>query len=171
MRAYFFGNMYLSSIAQGIQSGHCISEIFIKYQQIPSLKIHQVNDWAINHKTTILLNGGYHESIVELTEFFADNDNNHPWAPFFESEEALGGIQTTVGIILPEYIYQTAKNVRDNHNDWTGIIDSSDKQKSTFTVHKNIPNVNGLSYPAAHWIISKWELQLIDRLNTYGLAK
>ena len=31
MRAYFFGNMYLSSIQQGIQAAHCLGEMFLKY--------------------------------------------------------------------------------------------------------------------------------------------
>ena len=36
MRAYYFGNMYLSSIQQGIQAAHATHELFNKYMPQPS---------------------------------------------------------------------------------------------------------------------------------------
>jgi len=75
MRAYFFGNMYLSSIQQGIQAAHVVTEMFTKYPiDHECIKFDDLNDWANNHKTMILLNGGYGENLYDLLGFF-DQDN------------------------------------------------------------------------------------------------
>ena len=105
MRAYFFGNMYLSSIQQGIQAAHATHEMFTKYRnQITPEKV--LYDWAIDHKTMILLNGGYAETIQELVFFFERQPGHlqcdYPFAPFYEEKASLNGALTTVGIILPK---------------------------------------------------------------------
>jgi len=104
MRAYFFGNMYLSPIQQGIQAAHVTHELFLKYG-IDS----RFYDWAQDHKTMILLNGGYSENLRELIALFDSRENPYPWAHFNEGEDSLDGALTSVGIVLPEKIYETAK--------------------------------------------------------------
>ena len=107
MRAYFFGNMYLSSIQQGIQAGHVIAEFFVDYPETLTEKMSDAGKllwtWAQDHKTVILLNGGYSENLHRLCEFF-DNYENHlyPWAYFHEGKDALDGALTCVGIVLPD---------------------------------------------------------------------
>ena len=120
MRVYYFGNMYLSSIQQGIQAAHVTHELFLSYP--PCDPNHHdlqsdsdiLYDWAKNHKTMILLNGGYSEALRELITFFSSPQNPYPWTFFNEGEDALDGALTCVGIVLPERIYETAAALRDN---------------------------------------------------------
>lgn len=107
MRAYFFGNMYLSSIQQGIQAGHVIGEMAVQYD-----KDGDFGTWAEFHKTMILLNGGYASNLESIAEHFSSSDNPFEWGVFRESEEALNSAITSVGIILPENIYSNASYLR-----------------------------------------------------------
>lgn len=144
MRAYFFGNLYLSSIQQGIQTAHVIAELFIKYSSDSSRR-DILNHWAKNHKTIIILNAGYSKEIHDLVTFFCEEDNPLPWAAFHESREALDGALTSVGIILPEEFYLAAKELR-----------SIDHVAET-------PNLDKLQ--------TVWERELAIKLNKYGLAR
>lgn len=112
MRLYFFGNMYLASIQQGIQSMHCVSEMFLKY--LPHME-EDTNDlylWAHNHKTTVLLNGGESEDLLVIRHLLSNKDNPYVWAGWNESEEALNASATCVGIVLPKRIYESALELR-----------------------------------------------------------
>ena len=156
MRAYFFGNMYLSSIQQGIQAAHVTHELFLKYDNIAagSFATTELYDWAKLHKTMILLNGGYSENLRELIAMFDTRENPYPWAHFNEGEDSLDGALTCVGIILPEKIYVTADALRK------GNIGA-----------EQLP-IRGCWSPEddVSWEISKWEYNLCKELNKYGLA-
>lgn len=158
MRAYFFGNMYLSSIQQGIQAAHVVAEMFTKYNkqnhaaaEMPdySSPICQqwniLNHWAEEHKTMVLLNAGYGEEIHKLVQFFEIPENPLPWAHFNEGKDALDGAITCVGIILPEEFYEAAKEIR------------------SLTANNETPFLDKLE--------SWWERQLAAQLNNYGLAR
>lgn len=108
-RAYFFGNMYLSSIQQGIQAQHCTAELFVKYPTIEtrSTPADRLHLWAKDDKVTIVLNGGYSDMLAELLQFFESPDNPYPFASFHESEEALNGALTCVGVVLPNKVYDS----------------------------------------------------------------
>ena len=175
MRAQYFGNMYLSSIQQGIQAAHATHEMFTRYTHtISGEKTQMLYDWAENHKTMILLNGGYMETIQDLVWFFSHDENPYPWSKFREGEDSLGGILTTVGIILPERIYLTAAAVR-SERPWTatGTIRETLEQHGCFTVGPG--NDLGFDVPCDQdqltIEISKWEYDLINRLNQFGLAR
>jgi hypothetical protein len=107
-RAYFFTNMYISDIQRGIQSAHCISDMHVKYKNHGN---DLLDKWAKYDKTMIVLNGGYSSHLKELCEIFCKN-KIFPWKYFQESEEALDGALTCVGIILPEYIYESSQLYR-----------------------------------------------------------
>lgn len=158
MRAYFFMNMYLSSIQNGIQSAHVVAELFYKYQinngSHRSNQYCQLMDWANRHKTMILLNAGYSEELHNLQEFFLSDNNHYPWALFKESQEALDGAFTCIGIILPERIYETAK--------YCTINNTSPQLLQTGLLGKSIGMPNNLS---------DWECELIQKLYNYPLAK
>lgn len=151
MRAYFFGNMYFAGIHAGIQSAHTLSEMFVKYGNAPSTGPDGnqqwliLNHWAAEHKTMVLLNGGYSEELRSLISFFEDDRNPLPWAYFNESIEAADGCLTCVGIILPEEFYEAAKELR--------------------TINANVPT------PFLAKLQSDWERELAARLNNYGLAR
>ena len=157
MRAYFFGNMYLSSIQQGIQAAHVVAEMALNYG-------HDANgwflNWAKNHKTMVLLSAGYSEEIRSLVDFFEKKGtNDYPWAFFNEGEDALDGALTCVGIILPEKIYELSKLIRDPEE--FKIIEHSVVNSGDWLV-----NSDGLV-----WEYTKWEWDLVKRLNDYGLAR
>ena len=84
-RAYFFGNMYLSSIQQGIQALHVTSEMYTKYT---TSAIHKriLYRWGINDKTVILLNGGYSETIQTVYDALKEVCPRYGF-PFAKSHE------------------------------------------------------------------------------------
>ena len=152
MRAYFFGNMYLSSIQQGIQAQHCTAELFLKYSLYGKLTGDFIGEkqrvslyeWADNHKTSILLNGGDCAGLSEIFLLLDSPDNPYPWAIFVESNDALRNALTCVGIILPERIYEAAGEMRQNRNN---------------------PQYG------RDLLISDWEYDLCLQLNSCGMAR
>lgn len=181
MRAYFFGNMYLSSIQQGIQAAHATHEMFVKWTgpRGPCSAGSILFDWAENHKTMILLNGGYSATIQELVDFFAEQGEhvvNYPWAPFYEEEASLNGALTTVGIILPEKIYLVAAAIRGENTPDYETVDGqiaraySTREKIWDNGEIVIGPENTLGFDIDKDIVlsyTKWEAQLIDRLNQF----
>ena len=120
MRCYHFGNYYMSSIQQGIQAAHSVTELFNKYCP-HSYNNNQVDDvpaidmlfsWSNIHKTMVCLNGGALQDLKNIEELMKDSENKYAWSTFYEDEESLGGILTNVCIVLPEYIYENAAKIR-----------------------------------------------------------
>ena len=120
MRAYYWGNLYMSSIQQGIQSLHCTGEMFIKY--IPGHPAAECRDdlynWAENHKTVIILNAGEMKALEKVRQLFADDENPYAWASWCESYDSLHGALTSVGVILPERIYLGAREMKKYWRNW-----------------------------------------------------
>lgn len=102
MRFYSAGNMYLSSIQQGIQAAHCVGEMALR---IVGNKY--VSEWLTNHKTLICVNGGNNASLHEFLAL-ANNEKNpgYPVAHFHEDQDSMAGMLTCVGIIVPAKIYE-----------------------------------------------------------------
>lgn len=177
MRAYFFGNMYLSSIQQGIQTAHVTAEMFCKYPNTewtasgsPNQHLHS---WANDHKTMILLNGGYLETMEDLWRFFDKDENPYPYAKFHEGLDSLGGVLTSVGIVLPEKIYLTAAAIRrERPRRGEKSIADLIQENGAWVVGTN--NVDGfvlkLDEEFRTLEFSKWEFDLMNRLNGFGLA-
>ena len=148
MRFYGFGNYYLSSLQQGLQAGHAAVDLHVKYniheQGHYDIKPCQdmYNDWAENHKTMVLLNGGNSADLADLFAFLYCEENPYPFVKFHEDEVSLNGALTYVGMILPPKIYDKAAAIRQ---------DSSE-----------------LAFMDGY---SQFEIDLCLRLNQYGLAK
>jgi hypothetical protein len=105
MRCYTFSIAYLSSIQQGIQGAHAITELFLKYRD-PQHKVGKyLYEWAEQHKTMICLNAGDFSQLSYLHRYFVNYAHLYPWAAFNESEQALNDIMTSIAIVLPEHIY------------------------------------------------------------------
>ena len=102
MRFYAVGNMYLSSIQQGIQAAHCVAEMLM--QPYTEGRSQAKQDWALNHKTIICVNGGNNKSLNDFYDLVR-YQSQFPVARFYEDDASLGGILTCVGIIVPEKIY------------------------------------------------------------------
>jgi len=112
MRAYTFTNFMLNSVAQGIQPGHCLTDILRDYQKDypASIACERAEDWADNHKTMICLNGGNHANIKDIWAQLQELGSvlQLPYGKFNEDEDTLGGLMTCCGIIVPEEIYAVA---------------------------------------------------------------
>lgn len=116
LRGYFFGNFYLSSIQQGIQSAHVIQEMIAKYSCNTAniFTRHAANiftDWCLNDKTMILLNGGMHQDIYQIfakLNSLTNQGKTYPVAYFQEERAALNDAITCAGIVLPERVYNLA---------------------------------------------------------------
>lgn len=125
-RLYTFINFYLSQIQQGIQTAHIVHELFMKYKDLVyrQYEVEQVNarvvlhEWAANHKTIIVLNGGEGRAIAEMLEVtkrFGEK-MDLPFVDFHE-DEGLGNIRTGFGIVLPEEIFDARYANEDGYGD------------------------------------------------------
>lgn len=152
MRFYGFGNYYLSSLQQGLQSAHVVGDL-----AVASISAGKVNakgkiffDWAENHKTMVLLNGGNSamlEALFQKFSVFEKNGMHLPFAKFHEDEQSLGGALTYVGIVVEEKYYVAAAELRS----------TSDQLEY---VNNKIDNEG--------W--KQWEIELINELNKGKLA-
>jgi len=111
-RAYYFGNMYLSPIQQGIQALHCTSEMYLKYSREDSTVRNDLFNWGQFDKTVVLMNGGDCGALAGISELMSKEDNPYAWADWHEGVPDLNGALTCVGIILPPRIYNSAKELR-----------------------------------------------------------
>lgn len=125
MRAYFFTNTWLSGIQKGLQVAHCVAEMSQKAPGKPG--DNEFIDWIDNHKTIIILDGGSHADLVDIKKLFEDENNFYPWASFSEDDESLNGAMTSVGIVLPEEVYDFAKNLREGEYEWHNAERKFDK--------------------------------------------
>jgi len=145
MRCYHLCNFYLAGIHAGIQSAHTQHELAIKYlastpyrnmvadeslvEYGARLDLHtdakaEYIDWANNHKTMILLNGGMMSHLLEFETFLGAHQHAFAWSSFREEEDALNGALTNIGIVLPEHMYAYTRQVLDFHEsgDSTDVI-------------------------------------------------
>ena len=162
--------MYLSRLQLGLQTAHVVSEMFTRYHRGCNDDEYDIlQDWACNHKTIIILDGGYSESINQLTEFFETHENPYPWAKFYEDPLALGGgvpnhetpevplgALTAVGIVLPERIYKTAELARKD--------EAVKLLVNTYACNQIINSDIPTDY-------TDWEMVMINELNQYKLAR
>ena len=170
MRAYFFNNMYLSSIQQGIQAAHAVTEMAVRYQRCgdgftpAGTMFYQ---WAEHHKTMILLNGGYASNLQDLYDFIHAglvNEKSYPYAKFHESEDAMGGMLTSVGVVLPEKIYKGAEAVR-------GIkrLRRDDSRRMAWDIQQVLAvEIDDILQDVDY---TNFEVELMERLGKFGLAR
>jgi len=114
LRCYTWTDFMLSSIQQGIQSGHASMELVSKYMLVTGWQngmAEYVGEWAQEHKTIICYNGGAYADVCETLRFFDVDENPYPFAGFTE-EDVQGGNLTSVAVILPARIFNTAPMLR-----------------------------------------------------------
>lgn len=102
-RLYSLCNFYLSSIQQGIQTAHVVSEL--------SMQAHPLyQHWASLDKTIIVLNGGMTEHLKQAYQLLLDEGvaRKYPLAAFYEEHAAFGadGVMTCFGVIMPNTLYE-----------------------------------------------------------------
>jgi len=172
MKAYFFVNSALSGIQKGLQIAHCVAEMGNKVakedvspEDISAVGFAQRSwyfNWARDHKTIIVLEGGFHADLMAIHNLFTDAAEVPlipVWAAFSEDEETMNGMMTCVGIILPERIYEVAK--------WT--------REKTAILRKDSPEEEGwrlFGERSSEWNpYTNWEVELIKLINSCPLAR
>ena len=180
LRCYHFGNMYMSSIQQGIQAAHAQMAMFVKYDKAEAVKLHTVigethitpderlfvdstkmlYEWGEKHQTMICLNGGYLENMKAIAAHLTHSDNPFPWSTFHESQEAMGGMLTNIAIVLPDYIYNTASWLRNPRNE----LQTYDGDPGFY-----LPSDAQIDYHDVEF--TWWEKEFMYMLNKCGLAK
>jgi hypothetical protein len=161
----------LSSIQQGIQSGHASMELVNKYMVSEGWQngyAEQVAEWVQHHKTIICLNGGAYADVCEWLEFFERGEaDGHHTLPFtgFSEEAAQGGNLTSVAVILPQRIFETRDLLRRAKRD-ESITWAYDYKLRELRV--GWTDEDGI---VRHHVISEWEKELIDRLDRTGFAR
>ena len=174
LRCYTFTHFMLSSIQQGIQAGHASMEIVNKYLVERDLVergwvdgyAEQVNDWIANHKTIVCLNGGNSDGVREIKTFLDNANNPFPYAGFFEDEQSLNGALTSVAIVLPERIFNTATLMRSRTLP-NGVSYTYDKLLSENRFAFEGPNFDNIQLE----IYTEWEYELMQKLNSCSLAR
>jgi hypothetical protein len=171
LRCYTFTDFMLSSIQQGIQSGHASMELVNKYlleQGWINGMAEQVNDWIQNHKTIMCMNGGSFADVTGWLQFFEDglvlsHQNDFPFVGFTE-EEAQGGNLTSVAVVLPERIFNGVTAIREAkwNDNYVVVWDHAlEELRITFDA-KNEPLT--ITY-------NKWESDLMNRLRGARFAQ
>lgn len=138
LRCFTFTLFQLSTMQQAIQASHATIELLNSQYHNPL-----VREWADEYKTVVWLNGGNLKELRNLIDFFTTIANPFPWEVFHESGEALDGIETSVAIILPERIFETANSLRKNKG-----------------VRENL-----------YALFTDWEWNLIERLAAASMAR
>jgi hypothetical protein len=171
LRCYTFTDFMLSSIQQGIQSGHAAVELFNKYlieEGWQNGYAEVVQDWAANHKTMVCLNGGTFADVTGWLQFFEDglvleHQNDFPFVGFSE-EPAQGGNLTSVAVILPERIFEGSKALREQRwNDNYVVVHDHMLEETRITFDAKTAPLT-LTY-------NKWERELMERLKSAPLAR
>lgn len=157
LRCYCFTNMYISPIQCGIQSAHCIAELFVKYKHTVSEKGRILDSWSIYDKTMIVLNGGYQSRLLELDQHFSADQNIYPHSIFKEEQDALNGATTCVSIVLPDKIFDSP--IRSQFK----TVAELDSFLELVNLTKHSPEENDRNLTA-------WELKTAILLNEFKLA-
>ena len=176
-RLYAFSHFMLSPMAKGIQTLHSTVELFNKYVPNPSNDdyvsvIEEESedaysilwDWSLNHKTVISLNGGISEDLDNLHYLLEDIENFYPWAPFYEDKQSLKGLMTSISLVLPEKIYNTASYFKSGNFYFDislGKLFCSDFKKTTQL---------DLEIIESYGRFSNFEIKLIETISMYKLA-
>src|ERR1051326_3748685 len=89
LRLYCFNQFYLSGIKNGIQAMHSSNVLLRKYAKEQHLqpldKKLMAIDWADNHITVVVLNGGDCQNMSKLRGLLESPKNPYPFAAFKET--------------------------------------------------------------------------------------
>jgi hypothetical protein len=115
LRMYGIVPYNISEIQKGIQFGHGVVEYMLQYGTTPLCK-----DWATNHKTFIILNGGTTrnsptisiEHAGTMQQLALELSTCVPMATFYEPD--LNNALTSVNFIVEDRIFSDELSIKDN---------------------------------------------------------
>ena len=163
MRRYFFTNFYVAGIRVGIQAGHSAEEMWAKtvkrYLEKPTKKnraaLQYLVQFAEDHKTWILLNGGDHDALHNLITFL--NKKENPYSFDFFKEPGLNNAITSVTLVLPERMYDETANAVGK------ALLKGDPLSQNWPALEIALNVSDRNY-------TPWEIEFLKRKAMCGLA-
>lgn len=156
MRFYSITNMYLSDIQKGIQTAHVISECSQTENELYKV-------WATDHKTIIVLNGGYTSNIKRIAVLIENSTLDG--VSFKESEEALDGAMTATGLVVPERFYILGDYSKQ------GIVDSTKLEtipESTDVDSEPLPAMYRMSVSEKIETDDETKLKLQEQIDSFG---
>lgn len=114
MRVITFQPFHLSSIQQGIQSGHAATTIGVKFPRSKAYK-----RW-MKAPTIIVKNAGTSREMEEILTLFRRKDNPYPWAVF--REEDFWNVITSIAICIPEWVAKTKHPKTDFQKELVALL-------------------------------------------------
>lgn len=105
-RLYSFVNhLYMNQKQWGIQTAHCVSTMSLYKQNTPQHGM--FHDWALNEPTIIMCEGG---NVAMLTDLYdrlkvLTDALGLPLVKFHEDDRSLGGVITSVAVLVPDYLF------------------------------------------------------------------
>ena len=165
MRAYFLNNMYLNGIHNGIQAGHAIDQMWLKYTEPGAnpQRLADLRDFSKRHKTFVILTAGEHADMSQTFKtLFKHRDNPYPFERFLEP--GLNNTITSIAIVLPKTMYDAvamavgramlkADDPGPGHGNWEACMEK-----------KMLPKAQKRNY-------TKWELAFLKFKAPCQLAK
>jgi hypothetical protein len=107
VRAYHFTNQYLSGIHPGIQAGHSMGHMWLRY--VHRERIKELIEFTNIHGTWIVLNGGDSQVLEnQIAQLFLSDENPYLWS--FFREPGLNNAVSSISIIIPERLYDKASD-------------------------------------------------------------
>lgn len=164
MRAYFFNNMYLTGIHNGIQAGHALDQLWStltehkgKLTKAAEKKFAMLREFSAKHNTWIILKHGDHEALMDFYKFMA-RQTVLPFTMF--QEPGLNQCATSVVVIVPERLYDDVANTV-----------ARAAQKVEGSIHHWLTQVPpGLMLEAQERNFTPWEIEFLKRKTVCGLA-
>ena len=188
LRLYTFVNFYFSSIQQGIQSAHVVSELFKTevynadngyLSDDEARTLSALCDWANNHKTIIVLNGGMtcdmETDVHSIKNAVLHSEYAIPFAEFFEDPSAIGAmggdysVRTAYGMVLPEELYSAEIRTNDLEYFMRGARDHN----GVLQVKDDVKYSSGPMYSIGEIFFKRdsSEAVIIDLLKSKSLAR
>ena len=106
-RLYSFVNhLYMNAKQWGIQTAHCVSTMSVKYKHNTEQHKSYLT-WATEEPTIIMCEGG---NVAMLTDLYTRieslaNSLNLAVVKFHEDEQSLGGVITSVAVLVPDTLF------------------------------------------------------------------
>lgn len=132
LRMFTFGHFMLSSIQQGIQAAHAITNLFTYYHRNDG-GVHDTEEadilysWATQHETLVCKNGGDTEALEDILNNLNVDENYLPFQDFNESSGALNDSITCIAIVVPERLYDEGVAVVRNRSAEYKFYDADDE--------------------------------------------
>ncbi|CAL9978199.1 hydrolase [Vibrio phage D479] len=103
MKCYVFVNTKMSGINAGIQALHAVAELSLQNDEDGNYV-----EWAENHKTVVLLNGGSHTDLIDV-HFTLDN-HCVPNGVFREVD--VNNSVTAVAVVADNFVMDAIEDIK-----------------------------------------------------------